>query len=105
MLELIYATPEEVGIPSASVCNLCNQLANYHIPMHSIHIARYGKIIMDGYYKPFQKNQLHRMFSITKTLVGLAVLKFSEAGTLNLWVPIVKYFPEFIPSHPHPWLL
>ena len=93
MLKLEYATPEEVGITSSSICNLCNQLDHYHIPMHSIHIARYGKIILDGYYKPYKKNQLHLMFSITKTLVGLAILKLSDEGKLNLLYPILKYFP------------
>ncbi len=39
------ATPESVGISSANITKMLNNLAKHNIPMHSLLIARGNKLI------------------------------------------------------------
>lgn len=104
MLNFQKGIPENVGIPSQAILNLFNRLEGYHIPMHSILILKDEQLIVEGYYKPYDKTMLHRMFSISKSLTALAIAKLEETGFLQLDDPIIKYFPEYVPAHPHKWL-
>ena len=45
-----------------------------------------------------QKESLHRMFSITKTFVAMAIGLLCEDGKLSLNDHIVDYFPEKLPK-------
>ncbi len=101
------ATPEESGIPSHALLSFLQRLETYHIPMHSILMARgteEAKLCLEAYYKPFDANRLHRMFSITKSLTSLAIGHLASEGKLALSDKIITYFPEKLPQKVHPYL-
>lgn len=104
MYSIDTCTPEEVGIPSSSVIAMIEELNSYQVPLHSLLLARKGKLCFEAYYKPFKKDQLHRMFSIGKSFTSLAIGLLEEEGKLSLDDCIVTYFPEYVPQNPHPWL-
>lgn len=46
-----------------------------------------------------------RMFSVSKTVTGLAVGLLAAEGRLSLDDPVVRHFPDLVAGHPpHPWL-
>ena len=46
-----------------------------------------------------------RMYSVSKTVTGLAVGLLAAEGRLSLDDPVVKHFPDLVAGHPpHPWL-
>ncbi|MFE5307492.1 serine hydrolase domain-containing protein [Isoptericola sp. NPDC056605] len=46
-----------------------------------------------------------RMYSVSKTVTGLAVGLLAAEGRLSLDDPVVKHFPDLVDGHPaHPWL-
>lgn len=104
MLTIKKGLPEEAGIPSSSIIRFLERLNQYQIPMHSIHIMRHDLLIAEGYYYPYEKNMLHRMFSISKSLTSLAIGKLADEGFLHLDDPIIQYFPEYVPKNVHPWV-
>ena len=74
MLQLFpTATPEEVGIDSQWLMNFCKRLEEQQLPLHSALIMRHGKVCMETYYKPYTRDTLHRMFSVTKSFVSLGI--------------------------------
>lgn len=83
---------------------LLERLEQAHIPMHSLHILQQGQLKLEAYYAPCHKGQLHRMFSISKSLTALAILKLYEAGNLSLDASICQYFPEYVNADTHPWI-
>ncbi|MFG6357653.1 MAG: beta-lactamase family protein [Acetatifactor sp.] len=85
--------------------DLLDHLRQTHIPMHSLHIVLSGHTELEAYYAPCQKGQLHRMFSVSKNLTALAVLKLCETGFLALDDPICRYFPEYVNRDTHPWIM
>lgn len=104
MLPFTITSPESVGIPSESITSLLEELQQNHVPMHSILIARYGKLVFETYFSPCKKDELHRMFSISKSFTSLAIGLLAEEQRICLDDKIIQYFPEYVPEHPHPWL-
>lgn len=98
------AAPEEVGIPSRGILELLEELKEKHIPMHSFLLWRQDRFIVEGYYAPCKRDDLHRMFSVTKSFVSAAVGILCDRGLCSLDDPIINYFPEYLPRTVHPWL-
>ena len=92
------------GISPKTLLALLERLEQAHIPMHSLHILRRGKPELEAYYAPCHKGQLHRMFSISKSLTALAILKLYETGSISLDASICQYFPEYVTADTHPWI-
>lgn len=98
------STPECQGIPSRSLLRLIERLKEQKIPIHSLLIARHGHLVLEAYYKPYEKHTLHRMFSQTKSYTSLAVGLLESEGRIRLQDKICDYFPEYLPGKVHPWM-
>ena len=64
------------------------------IQLHSLEIVQAGDVIYENYYLPYQKNDLHRMFSISKSVVALAIGTLIDDGKVSLNDPVIKYFDD-----------
>ena len=89
-------TPEKAGIPSKYVCQFINTLEKRGLAMHSVLMMRGNDIFAEYYWKPFNKDFCHRMYSQTKSFVGVAIGLLEEDGKLKLNDRIADYFPEKI---------
>lgn len=98
------ATPESVGIDSRNVLDFVKTLNEHNIPMHSLLIAKGNNLIFEGYWKPFKQNENHRMYSQTKSYVGIAVSELIADGLIKADDKIIDYFPEYLPDEIHPYL-
>ena len=73
-----------------------DRLDNEKISMHSFLLMRNGKLIFEKYYAPYERDTLHRMFSVTKSIVSLCISTLIDQGKLKLTDHIADYFPEFV---------
>ena len=89
-----FASPESVGISSAHITKFINKLNQREMHMHSLLIARGDTIVHEGYWAPFNKDLPHRMYSVTKSFVSVAIGLCEEDGLLSLDDKIVDYFPD-----------
>lgn len=89
-------TPESVGISSEKVLKFIKTLDDYNFCTHSFIMARGKDIFAEGYYAPFTKEFKHRMYSVSKSFVSVAVGLAVEDGLLSLDDKMVKFFPEYI---------
>jgi len=100
------ARPEEVGL-SADRLKRVTELMQRHIDVRTFSgavtlVARRGRVahfetqgLMDlDSKKPMQKDALFRIMSMTKPVVGVAVLMMLEEGKLRLTDPVSKFIPE-----------
>ena len=87
-------TPERAGIPSANIRNFLAALEDARLSTHSIILAKGKDIFFEKYYPPFDENFYHRMYSVSKSFVALAIGFLEQDGMLSLDDKIVKYFPE-----------
>ncbi|MBN2222650.1 MAG: serine hydrolase, partial [Vallitaleaceae bacterium] len=90
--------PEAAGISSAAFVQLLDEFERQQLPLHSLLISRGNILIFEGYYAPYGKEDLHRMFSVGKSLTALAIGHLCDQGQLSLDDPIINYFPEYVPT-------
>ncbi|MBQ4630775.1 MAG: serine hydrolase [Clostridia bacterium] len=88
-------SPESVGVSSENVLKFIKILEDCRAHTHSLFMARGNKVFLESYYKPFDGNFLHRMYSVSKTFVAVAIGMAVTEGLVSLDDVIVDYFPEF----------
>ena len=90
-----YVAPEKVGIKSDDVKSFLETFDELGLHTHSIIMARGEKIFAECYYKPFEEKFLHRMYSVSKSFVSIAVGVAVTEGLISLDDVVCDYFPEF----------
>ena len=88
------STPEREGIPSRAIENYVRGFADEHLAMHSVMVVRHGKIVYEKYWKPFDRDFRHRLYSCSKSFTSVAIGYIASQGLVSLDDRIVKYFPE-----------
>ncbi|MBR6728199.1 MAG: serine hydrolase [Clostridia bacterium] len=89
------STPEQAGIASRYLIDFFDRLEYYGLSTHSVLMARGDNIFCECYYKPFHKDFKHRMYSVSKSFVSVAVGFCEQDGFLSLDDPMLKFFPEY----------
>ncbi len=89
-------TPEKAGISSRHVKKFIETLNRRGLPMHSVLLMKGNDIFAEYYWKPFDKDFCHRMYSQTKSYVAIAIGLLVEDGKLDINTKIADIFPEKI---------
>ena len=97
-------TPEEAGVSSKHVKKYIESLLRHNINMHSVLMMKGDKLFAECYWAPFDRETTHRMYSQTKSYVGVAIGLLEEEGKLSLDDTIVSHFPEKIEREIPPYL-
>lgn len=73
------STPGAQGFDSEALGALFDAIETQHLPIHSLHVVRYGHLVLDAYFHPFARGRRHDIASVTKsittTLIGLALVR------------------------------
>ncbi len=93
-----YATPESCGISSAKLEKMLRKFDDHGFATHSILMAKGDRIFLDAYWHPFNSETHHRMNSVTKSFVGIAIGLLEEEGRISLNDKVSKYFPDECPA-------
>lgn len=102
MFEMV--SPEKAGISSEQVLKFFKLLDKYHFCTHSVIMARGNEIFAEAYYAPFHRDFKHRMYSVSKSFVSVAVGLAVDDGLLDLEDKMVKFFPEYRNEYTNEWL-
>lgn len=86
------------GIPAQAICHFLDILASKGTNMHGFLLMRHGEFAAEGYWKPFDAQTPHRMFSVGKSLTSLAIGMLAAEGKLSLDDRIAAYFPDKCPE-------
>jgi len=84
-------TPEQVGISSAKVKKYVSLLERAHLSTHNLILIRHGKVFYENYWEPFHKDFAHRMYSVSKSFVSIAVGFLKQDGLIDLDKPAISY--------------
>lgn len=104
MFDFAPCSPEDRGIPGRAVEDFERKLAERRVRMHGYLMLSGGRLIAERYWPPFDKDSLHRMYSVTKSFTALAVGLLVRDGLVSVDDLICDYFPDKLPAGgPHPW--
>lgn len=89
-----FCSPESKGISSKNILAFIKRMEEARLSSHDLLIMRGGKMVYEAYWEPFDKEFLHRMYSVTKSFTAIAVGFLEQDGLICLDDKISKYFPE-----------
>jgi hypothetical protein len=72
------------------------------IALHTVQVSVRGETVAHAVSDMLGLDTPQRMYSVSKTLTGLAIGLLADEGRLSLDDPVAKHFPEMGPVHP--WL-
>ena len=95
--------PEAAGIPSSAIITFLEQVKKRNVCLHSVLIVRGGKLVYEGNFAPMKSDELHRMYSVSKSFVSVAIGFMVAEGTITLDDKIADYYPEYVTENIHPY--
>ena len=90
----MMVSPESVGISSALLEKILLEISDQCV-MNSMQILRHGKRCLRAFWRPYEPDCPHMMFSVSKMFVSLAVGFAETEGQLRLDAPVYSFFPEY----------
>ena len=98
------STPEAQGVPSDALLRFQQRLDSHQVPLHSALFMRHGRLILEAYTPPYTADEPHRMFSVTKSFVSLAIGLLCEEGKLSLDDRVAGFFGDMLAGRQvHPY--
>ena len=89
-------TPEDAGVSSKLVHKFISGLNKRNLKMHSVLFMKGEQIFGEFYWAPFNAEFNHRMYSITKSFVSVAIGLLIDDGKIHLDDKVSELFPEKI---------
>ena len=98
-----HASPEECGVSSKNVKKYVCLLEKYGLSTHDVIMARGNKIFFEQYWEPFKADMPHRLYSVTKSFVAIAIGFLIDEKKLSLDDRVVDHFKSDVPQNilPH----
>ena len=99
-----FATPTSCGVSYENINRFLDTIEKRRVMLHGFTLLRGDKIFAEGYYAPFHKDFLHRMYSTSKTYTSMAIGALIGEGKISLDDPVSKFFPDKLPENLHPYI-
>ena len=97
--ELPRSTPEAEGVSDWLVRSCYNQLAALpEVDLHHFMMLRHGKVIAEWHAAPYQAEQLHTLYSASKTVTAMAVGLAVDDGLLTVDDKVSKHLRDKMPA-------
>jgi CubicO group peptidase (beta-lactamase class C family) len=97
--DLPRSRAEAQGVRSARLVEFLEALDA--IPsMHSVMLVRHGKVVMEGWWAPYEATANHELYSLSKSFASTAMGMAIAEKRLTLDDEVLKFFPEDAPENP-----
>ena len=91
------SAPEAQGVSSVALLKLVDTLDEQIEGMHSLMIVRHGHVIAEGWWKPYDAQHNHVLYSLSKSFTSTAVGFAVAEGKLSVDDVVVELFPADMP--------
>ncbi len=98
------ATPESCGIESRRILEYLEYLEDSGLTTHGLLMMKDDRVFTEAYWKPFDKDFCHRMYSQTKSYASIAVGLLEEEGKISLDDKIYDYFKNELENPPSEYM-
>ena len=92
--------PESVSVDSRGIIRFLEDMKRQKLHMHSLMILRHGKVLAETSFEPWSSENLHMLFSLSKSFTSLAVGFAVQDGLLRTEDRLVDFFPDLLPAGP-----
>ncbi|MBS1665591.1 MAG: serine hydrolase [Bacteroidetes bacterium] len=92
-------TPESQGVSSQSIRQFITAANESGISWHSFMLLRHGKVVAEGWWKPFESRNVHTLFSLSKSFTSTAIGLLVKEGKLDIHSKVISFFPNDLPAN------
>ena len=93
-------TPQSAGVSAKVVNEFFKNAEEKGLEYHSLMVIRKGKVAVEWYNEPFDKNTTHSMYSVSKSFTSTAIGFAVCEGLISLDDKLLDFFPEYAPQNP-----
>ncbi|MBT1700259.1 beta-lactamase family protein [Fulvivirgaceae bacterium PWU4] len=94
---LARMSPESQGVSSAAISKFINAANASGLQWHGFMLLRHGNVIAEGWWKPFDFQYRHTLYSLSKSFTSTAIGLLVKEGKLKVDEPVISLFPEDLP--------
>jgi CubicO group peptidase (beta-lactamase class C family) len=94
------STPEAQGIPSSAILAFVEAAEEKVDALHSLMVLRHGHVVAEGWWEPYRREDLHVLFSLSKSFASTGIGLAIAEGRLSLDDSVLSFFPEDAPAEP-----
>jgi CubicO group peptidase (beta-lactamase class C family) len=95
---LQQATPESQGIASSAILQFVAAVERQIHELHSFILMRHGKVVAEGWWSPYRRENPHMLFSLSKSFTSTAVGLAVSEGHFSLDDKVISFFPDDLPA-------
>lgn len=92
---LEHVTPEEVGVDSKAITAFLNEINEKGLGLQSFTVVRHDKVCAQGFFKPYNADSPHVLYSMSKSVTSTAIGFAVSEGLIDINDRVVDFFPEY----------
>ncbi len=93
-------SPESQGVDSAGISAFLKATKASGLEWHSFMLVRHGNVVAEGWWKPFEAEFKHTLYSLSKSFTSSAIGFLVSEGKISVEDQVIKFFPEETPINP-----
>lgn len=94
MMEIRRSKPAQEGVDPAGILAFLDEIEEKQIHLHSFMLLRNDAVIAEGSYAPCRQEDIHTLFSLSKSFTSTGIGFLVQEGQIHLEDPALKFFPE-----------
>lgn len=94
----------KLGFPAGTVNSFLSAVHRHRINLHSLILMRGENVFCEKYAPGYDENFRHRLYSVSKTYVSMAIGVCIDEGLLTLDTEIADFFADKCPEDLHPYI-
>lgn len=99
-----YATPAQANMEGAKLQQMVDDIGSASFKVDSAMVIKDGYIVLDEYFGDYNKDDLHIIYSCTKSVVSTIFGIAHENGVIpDLETKLLDIFPSITPETPSDW--
>jgi hypothetical protein len=91
-------SPESQGVPAAAILNFIKAANTSGLDWHSFMLLRHGKVIAEGWWKPFEPQFRHTLYSLSKSFTSTAIGLLVKEGRITAEDTVTSFFKDELPD-------
>ncbi|MES2797837.1 MAG: serine hydrolase [Bacteroidota bacterium] len=89
---------EAEGFDSQGIINFLDGIKASGLEWHSFMLVKNGKVISEAWWKPFESQNKHTMYSLSKSFTSTAIGLMLKERSVSIHTPVVQFFAESLPE-------
>ncbi|HEY4209350.1 MAG TPA: serine hydrolase [Puia sp.] len=94
------SSPEAQGVSSKAISQFLAAANASGISWHSFMLLRHGHVVAEGWWKPYEQQYVHSLYSLSKSFTSTAIGLLVKEGKLDTHSKVVSFFPHDLPAEP-----